>query len=853
MNTDLPSKIPPVSEFSQQKSPRDSTTHPGLRLIEELASDVRFGFRQAFKNKVHTGIIVMTLALCLGSNTTAYNFMKKLVTNPFEYGNTEGIVQVGKEWAKVHKGVSQVSIPHFHFLQKQCTSFEELGFVDDEIQFDLDLGNRVRRISTDLITPEIWRITQVQPVAGRFFNETDVESTSGRLVVLGEALWNDLRSEENDLIDSDVVLDGQKYRVIGVAPRSFYLSYQHSDAWLPRIFSAKEMSETWRRNDHSYLCLARLKKGVTVEQADQSLKGVYEAFLDIYPEDRDDQERTGATFSAANVNDMVVQNLPQIAVAFQSVQIVTAIVLLIGCLNVSGMIMVRSFSRIQEYAMRRALGASIRRLSGQILTEIMIYFLLGGLFSLFVLQLGFLSASLLQLDQIPWASNFELDASSLAVTFLIAFVCALLTGAVPIVSVLKRDLIGFVKSGGRSVSGSSAKHRIHAFFVISQVTLSVILLVLAGVLILNLNAVLKKNIGFQKEGRIAFEVQTPDYRFGGGWDDYKANKLPFSERVLEKLRSMPMVISASTSNRIPISPYNTSHSDFSMDHYQYAPGERHASGLRVVTMPGYFDTVNTRLLMGRDFTDTDNDESEKVVIISQNLMEKYYQGVNPVGQTLNFWGQTLKVIGVAEQVQDKPFFMNWDGYTLYFPARQWDMDNNYTDFIIHVKGDPERVKQVLKQAILEVDPKVTMEIYTFDEAFELATFAQQLPMVMTMFFAAIALLLSGIGLYGLISFTVIERTKEFGIRMALGANPITILKRILKGSGKLVLWGLLVGVSLSLALCVQINPMLSDINTVQPLLLIIVIVFVACICLTASLIPAIRATRINVIDTLRYE
>ena len=844
-STSSPHLLKPDSE--------DSSGFAATRLLEDLVSDLRFGFRQVFKNKLHTAIIVMTLALCLGSNTTAYNFMRNLVTNPFEYGDTEGIAQVGKEWPKVHEGVGQISIPHFFFLKEHCTSFEELGFIDDDCPFFLDLGNRIRRIRTDLITPEIWRITKVKPVAGRFFTEEDVESSSGRLIVLGEALWNDLRSEENDLIGQEVVLDGQSYKVIGVAPKSFYLSYQHSDAWLPRIFSAKEREETWRRGDHSYLCFARLKEGVTMEQADKNLKGVYEAFLDVWPEDRDDQERTGATFSATNVNAMVTENLPQIAVAFRSVQIVTFIVLLIGCLNVSGMIMVRSFSRIQEFAMRRALGASIRRLSSQILTEIIIYFMLGGLFSLFVLQLGFLSAEFLNLDQIPWASKFEIDGYSLQITFLIAFSCALITGAVPIISVLKRDLIGFVKSGGRSVSGSAAKHRMHAFFVISQVTLSVVLLVLAGVLILNLNAVLKKNLGFAKEGRIAFEVQTPDYHFGGGWEKYLEKKIPYREQVLEKLKSMPMVVNASTSNRIPSSPFNNSHSDFSMDHYEYAPGETRANALRVVTMPGYFDTVNSKLLMGRDFTDMDNHESEKVVIISQNMMEKYYKDLNPVGQTINFWGQTLKIIGVAEQVQDKPFFMSWDGYTLYFPARQWDMDNNYTDFIVHVRGDPERSIQALKQAILDVDSKVTMEVFTFDEVFEIATFAQHLPMVMTMFFAFVALMLSGIGLYGLISFTVIERTKEYGIRMALGANPLTILKRILKGSGKLVGWGLVVGLLASIALAVQINPMLTDVNTVQPLMFLVVLVFVTGVCLVASLLPALRATRINVIDTLRYE
>ena len=832
-------------------SDKDSQTPWGIRIIEEFLSDIRFGFRQAFRNKLHSSIIIVTLALCLGSNTTAYNFLRKLVTNPYEYGDIDGIVQVGKEWAKVRKGVNQISVPHYFFFKKQCSSFSEIGFVDDEVQYDLDLGNRVRRIITDQITPEIWSITQVRPIAGRLFTEEDVESTSGHVIVLGEELWNDLRSENNDLIGEELTLDGQKYKVLGVVPKRFYLSYQRSDAWVPRIFPEWE-KEGERRHNHSYLAIARLKPGVSVEQADQNLKGVYEAFLDIYPSDRDDQDRTGATFSSVGINQTVVQNLPQIAIAFRSVQVVTLIVLIIGCLNVSGMIMVRSFSRIQEYAMRRALGASIRRLSGQIFTEIIIYFMLGGLFSLFILQAGFMCTSLLNLDQIPWASEYTVDLESLKVTFVVAFLCALITGAIPVFSVLRRNLMEHVKSGGRSVSGSIAKHRMHSFFVIAQVTLSVVLLVLAGVLILNMKAVLNKNIGFSTTGRIAFEVWEPAYRFGSGWDNYKANTIPFQDKVLEKLRSFPGVISASASNRIPISYMHTSHSSFSMNHYEYAPGEEYANALRVVITPGYFDTVGTKLLRGRDFRETDNSDSEPVIIISQNLVERYYKDLDPVGQTIKFWGTDRKIVGVAEKVQDKPFFMSWKGYALYFPFKQFQ-HSGHSDFIVHVSGNLDQWSRQLKQAILEVDPKVTMEIYTFDEVFEMATFAQQVPMVMTLFFASIALLLSGIGLYGLISFTVIERTKEYGIRMALGANPITILKRILKGSGKLIAWGLGIGVLISVALCVQINPILSDVNTTQPVIFIVVAVFVASICVLASFLPALSATRINVIDTLRYE
>lgn len=393
----------------------------GVRILDDLLQDMRYASRQIGKHKLHAAIIVVTLAICMGSNTTAYNFVVKLVSTPYDYVDDERIVMVGKSETKLSgDSVGNISIPHWKFIEEHATSFSDIGFFDDQHQFDLDLGGVVRRISTDAITSGIWKATGARPIAGRFFTDEEAEKTGGRVIVLNETLWNELGGEDANLLGQSLLLDNQSYEIIGVVSRSFFLGITPADGFIPRLFKPYEVKPN-QRNNHSHNAIGKLKPGITIEQVNQNLRAVFEAFMEVHPEDRDDQERTGAVFSSVVINRAILQDMGQIEMAFKSIQWVAFVVLVIGCLNVGGMILVKGYSRLQELAMRKAMGASVLRLSRQIYVEIFIYFLLGGLGSLAILKGAYwVSLYYLRFDEIPWASEWLIDSRSMYITLFIA-------------------------------------------------------------------------------------------------------------------------------------------------------------------------------------------------------------------------------------------------------------------------------------------------------------------------------------------------------------------------------------------------------------------------------------------------
>lgn len=821
----------------------------GLRLLFDTLRDVRFAFRQMGRRKGYSAVVILTLALCLGANTTAFSLLHNLILKPYTYPGVDEVYRIGvQETARGSGMVGSVSVPEYLFIAEHITAFSALGMAESYLQADLEAEGGVERISLDRVTPGVWEALGVTPLRGRTFDERDVAQFQDRVVVLSYALYRRMQAAGREVLGDDITIDGQKHRVIGVMPEGFYLGFMHAALWTPRLFRGDE-----HPGDHSFDILARIAPGVSREQAVLELTQLRSDYLDQNPDQRDWYERTGSVFGLVQVNQWLNQVMPMMSVAFLSIQAVTAIVLFIGCLNISGMIMVRSSARMRELCMRRALGAGKGRLARQLITEIMVLFFFGGLASLVVVKLGYAGVTLLDIDQVPWGQALTLSPVVLFATFAVAFLAALLTGGLPLLGILRGRLYQLLQADGRTQSGSRQSHRLHTAFVVGQVAFSVILLILAGVSVGNMLGVLKRDPGFERAGRVSLLIYHPEYRFGTGEEAYRERIQPLRERVLEALRATPGVIAAGASNRIPGSPYDTGHSNFEFVHYVLGENEQRPVALRQNISPGYFATVQTQILMGRDFNAGDTWESDHVVIVNKALIDRYFEGLDPIGMKLKFWGQEVTIVGVVEEVQDKAYFLEESDYTLYLPISQWTMYAHATRFIVHLEGDIDAARDRLRAVIHRCDPEAAVEIETFEDTYQIATFTYRLPMALTVTFALVAIFLTALGLYGLISYAVTERTKEFGIRMALGAPVGSIGRMVAHWSAVKVGCGLVLGLGVAYLICWKVKPIVSDFDPTSALPFVLAFVLIAVVAFLASYFPTRRATRISPAAALRYQ
>ena len=820
----------------------------GTRLINDFFRDVRYGLRQITKHKTGSLVIVITLALCIGANTTAVKMVQRIVSNPYEYHEEDRIVRVGIS-GKDFSAVSHLSIPSYQFLKKHNQSFENIGLVGVAYQ-DFQMGDSTRYIAIDQISPEIWDVVGIRPKEGRFFTKVEVERGDEHLTVLSEKLWKDLGGKETNLIGSNVLINDESFRIIGVAPDSFFLLYGESDAWIPKVYDEIDPSPNAK---NSFASIAKLKPGISLKQANQNITNLFQQYQAENPPPAGDQKRKDLKFKAIHINQSILQALPQVQIAFYSINAVTFLVLTIGCLNIGGIVLIRNYARSQEIATRRSLGASKFRLSKQMMTEVLLLFLIGGFMSLLVIKFNFSASEFLYLDKFQWVDEWGLDTNTFKTTIITTLAFALGTGLLTRFSQIRENLLSAIRSGSPTSTVNRSRHRMNGAFVTVQISLSILLLVATGIFALNLKTALEKNVGFERNGRVAVKIWQTFKRFEDGAEAYYHSVLPYEKGVIDHIRQMPDVSSVSAASRAPISIDSVKVARFSVQDYHYTEDDRKANALQILTHPGYFKTVGTSLLTGRDFKETDTRNTEKVAIISEDLVEKYFDGKTPLGKYLTYRDHDLKIIGIAEVVQDRPFFIPWRDYAIYLPSSQWDIERYSTKYLVHAKGDVKKLIPILENRLKAFDPTVGLSFKTFNENFELATSIYRIPMIVTLFFAGIALFLSGIGLFALISHIVEEQTREFGIRMAIGSSKKDILRLVLKQCVKFILPGLLIGFAISSAISWKINPLVKDINTLDPTIFAAVLCFVLTISGVASFLPANRATRISPIDTLRYE
>ena len=747
--------------------------------------------------------------------------------------------------------VQEISTLNYLEIKEASTSFEALGF-HCEGKADLHLGDRVMRIAYAKVTPDIWNVARVQPLMGRVFTEDDLNAGNDKVVVLTYGLWTQLFGDSEDILGREIRVDDEPYQVIGVMPQSFSLVKGTSRMWISKVFSELERSAD-SRGMHAFQAVGRLRQGVTVASARQELDAIHRRYLDEHPEARKFAEDTGENYGIAPVGDWVSDRSSGPMVL--SVQGATVLILLIGCLNVAGIILVRGQRRIRELTMRHALGAGRLRIARQLITETVLLFAIGGFLGLVIARwaisllpshIGF--QDVLQFGRLP-----EINGTVFLLTLGLTLLCGLVAGSIPAYVAMRGTLGTTLQTLNTGKTSGGHRHALQNTFVIAQVALAFVLLVGTGVLIRNVEGLLTEGFGCETEDRIAVEVAIPRYRFGSSRTETRERINPFKDEALKQIRALPGVKIATFANRVPLSKNNPLKSSFQPGNYEPGPGEM------VVAMwyqvdSDYFQTMGIPLLAGRSFESSDTWDSPAVVVVSETIADRYYHGRDPINEILRFWGVDCTIIGIVSDTLDVPMHYG-DAPTLYFPYTQWPVTSQVEDttLVVLTELPLESMTEPIGNVLHSIDPMLTFEFSTMDLIREKAMVSRSAPMEIAGVFAVAAILLAAMGIYGVLAASVSGRTKEIGIRLSLGARKSSIFGGVLARGARLTLVGLVLGLALSVFPLRWMNSLLTEVNATSLDMLFFAALLVLAVAFLASYVPARRAIKTDPTFTLRFE
>jgi len=821
----------------------------GTRLFEEFLQDLRYAARMLRKNPAFTLIAVLTLALGIGANTALFSVVNGVLLNPLPYPHPEQLVTIHESKPNFDRG--SISYPNFRDWQKNNRTFASMAIARGYGYSLTGLGD-AEQVRARFISSDFFPLLGVNPVLGRNFSPGEDEIGAAPIAMISAGLWKRKFASSPSALGKTLTLDGKDYTIVGVTPQNFDLfltSSNLADVFVP----IGQWSNPLLPNRGAGLGIhgvGRLKPGISLEQARADMDRVTSNLAAAYPEA---DKGIGASFVPIR-QDMLGDVQPILLVLLGAV----AFVLLIACVNVANLLLARSTARTREFAIRAALGAGKRRLIAQILTESVLIALAGGGLGLLFAHWGTQAALGALPAELPRAAEIQLDSHVLFFTLAISLLAGILFGLAPALKTAHLRLNDTLKESGRGTSGT--RLRTQSVFVVVEMALALVLLAGAGLMVRTVARLWNVNPGFEAKNVLTFSVAFPPAMTTATLDATRAAV----REIDEKLSSIPgMQAVAQTWEGIPLirddeqlfwldtqpKPSNTNEMNWSI-HY--------------VVGPGYLDTMGIPLVRGRFFTAQDNERSPLVVVIDDVFARKYFGNQNPVGKgiVLNSTGKRAEIVGVVGHVNQ--WGLDSDATQslraqLYVPCMQMPGD--------YIAGVRNGLNMVVRSnlpvpALLDSMRRVSQQMskdqvifgaQTMDQIISDSLAARRFSMILFGAFAALALALASVGIYGVISYLVSQRTQEIGIRLALGARRADVLRLILTQGTKMAGLGVLIGLAASLLLTRLMAKMLYGVSPSDPLTFFAVAAILTLVALAASYIPARRAMRVDPIVALRYE
>jgi predicted permease len=807
--------------------------------MQTFLHDIRYAIRTMLKSPGFTIIAVLALALGIGANTAIFSVVNSVLLRPLPYKDPGRLVHVHRMQPPIERG--PISRPDFFEWRDKQEVFSDIGTYNLQI-LNLTGGDQAERVTGARVTGNFFSMFDVPPAAGRYFGPSEDQPGSSPVAVISFGLWQRRFGGKADLIGQSITLNGDAYTVIGVAPSSFQFP-QRIDVWKPAILDEQKT----QRGSNYLKVIARLKDGVSESQAEAQMNQISSALAQQYP-DND----ANLTVKIVPLLEEQVRNLRGVLLILLGA---VSFVLLIACANVANLSLARAAGRTREFAIRTALGASRMRIVRQLLTESLLLALTGGTIGVLLSLMGVRLLVTLAPAGLPRVREVAVDGWVLGFTFGVSLLTGIVFGLVPALQVSRPDLNEALKEGSR---GSSEGQRtlLRRGLVVVEIALSLVLLVSAGLLIGSIKRLTEVSPGFDPARSVAADISFPYTSSATGADAQTSaarQASAFLAEAISKISTLPSVQSVGAINNLPVTGRSSINGGFRVEGKPpYNPGEAPVAEFRQVSA-GYFESIGIPVLRGRALDDRDLSKKPENVVVNETFAKSYIGDEDPIGKRVSALdGQMHEIVGVVGDAKQWGLDRQ-PSAEIYFSFAQLSMGQDAT-LVIRAVGEPATVAGAVRNAISDVSREAPItRIRSMTQVVEESMASSRFNMILMTIFAGVALMMASIGLYGVISYSVSQRTHEIGIRMALGASKPSVLGLVLRNGMSLALMGVGLGVAAAFGLTRLMTSLLYGVSPTDPLTFIAISLVLTGVALAACVVPAHRATRVDPMIALRYE
>jgi putative ABC transport system permease protein len=814
----------------------------GVNFLDEMKQDFHYGARVLGKSPGFAFVAVLTLALGIGATTAIFSVVNAVLLRPLSIEEPSRVVYLQEQWRDEFPGVA---VGNFADLKKQSTSFAELC-ASNNASFNLQVGPLPERVDGEIATADYFSTFGVQPRAGRVFSVAEDKPGQARVVVISERLWRTRLHGDPSIVGQPIRINGLPTTVVGVMPRSFDPLLNNSDLWIPAAFTASQLAD----HDNHYLnVMARLKPGASLAQAQSELNVIAKRLEQLYPIDNKDR--------GFRIRPLATVLLGDQRLALRMMLAAVGFLLLIACANIANLQLARSHARQKEIAMRAALGASPSRIVRQLLAENVVLGIAGGAIGVFLAYWGLAGIIAHGPTEMPRLDQSRIDAPALVFACAIALLASFLFGLAPALRSASTRLNEIFKSSSGISSGS--RDRVRSLLVIGEVSLALMLMVGAGLLIRSALLVSHVDPGFDTANVMVGRVGLPDT----GYHDPAIARQTF-ERMIDTAAALPGVESVAVVSRAPLAGGGSSNGLLA-EGKPFDMANLVNSQLQIVS-PSYLSTARVPLKAGRDFTPQDTRGRTLVTIVNETLARIMWPAENPIGKRFAccepgpkgrmdpVWHEVVGVVsdvrawGLDREVQPE-FYIP----LAQMPAGAWDWIGRTMDLVVRTRGGVIPIHE-LQSTVASVAPAVPIyRLSTMRQKISSTLERSHFDTFLLAIFAVTALLLSSVGIYGVLSYMVTQRTRDIGIRMALGASQGRIVWDVLGFGLRLAAIGLAIGLAAAFAATRLLSSLLYGVRPTDAITFVVVSLVLLTVALVASYLPARRATRVDPLTALRYD